>query len=375
MKNIRKFLLLTVIITLLSTACSNLTDKENSKESNTENKEITVVDMTGREVKIKKPIKNFIVNQWDLGEVISMIVGKDYENMLKGVGTSGSSESFQKVYGDELPGLKDMAFIGGGGQASYDLETIIKIQPDVFFINSRGSFLKDRQKDIEDLEKAGIPVFIFTLGEDAINSPLKGIEIIGELFDNKEKAKEINEFIQTQFDLIESRLSKIEDRALIYYEHSKGADRNNYGSTTINGGWATIINKARGHNISIDIMNESGKIAPEYLLKTNPDFVLFSTALGYLDVSNSKAPKLINEAINRTGWDGLNAVKNKEVHALFHDHSRTPFAFYPTLYLAKTFYPELMEDVNPDAILEEFYSKFMLVKYEDGTWSYKLGEE
>lgn len=336
--------------------------------------EITLTDMTGREVTIKRPIEKIIVNQWDLGEVISMVVGAEYEDMLKAVGGSGSADNFQRVYGNAMPKLENMTTISGGGQKGYDLETIIKIQPNVFFVNSRGSFLQDRMKDIEDLEKAGIPVFILTLGEDAINSPMEGISILGKIFDKEERAKEINDFIQSQFDLVDENLKDVndEDRVSIYYEHSNKATKTTYANTNVEGGWATIIEKAKGKNIATGFLTENVAIDPEYLLKTNPDTIMFSTSLGYVDEQSSRAPKLINEVIQRTGWDTLDAVKNKRVYALFHDHSRTPFAFYPTLYLAKQFYPEQMKDVNPDDILKEFYDRFMLVECDDGVWSYKL---
>ncbi|MDO5028575.1 MAG: ABC transporter substrate-binding protein [Bacillota bacterium] len=385
----KRFLILILALSLMLTmlgcskdqgeevsATNERADTASLNEENTSgnNDYVTVTDMLGRQVKIKKPIERIIVNHWDLGEVVSMVVGPEYENILVGVGGSGSAAEFQKVYGKALPGLQDMAVISASGNSSYDLEMIIKLQPDVFFINSSGSYLENAKKQVEDLEKAGIPVFFFTFGQDVINSPQEGIRLLGQVFEKEARAKEITDFIDRQFDLVDSRLEGLEDedRPRVYYEHSRGADINSYGSTNIKGGWATIIEKAKGKNIGKDSLMENNQIDPEYLLKVDPDFIFFSTGLGYKDASTDKTPELINKLVQRLGWEDLKAVKNKEVHAMFHDHSRSAFAFYPTLYMAKNFYPDLMEDLDSDQILKEFYDKFLLVDYEDGLWSYKL---
>lgn len=375
MKIIKKILALSFILIMIFNlvACEKKVEQKDEADKGTKVDTKIITDMTGRQVEIKYPINSVIVNQWDFGEVISLLIGEKYPEILKGVGRSGSAENFKRVYGGKYPQLNDISTIGGGGKGSYDTEQIIKLNPDVFFINSSGRFLEDSLKQVKDLEKAGIPILVFTMGDNPTKSPQQAISILGEVFDKKEKAEEIINFINDQFALLKERkVEEVSDKATIYYEHSRGVDRNTFGTTLVRGGWASIIEKAGGKNIAIDNIGENNQLAPEFVLKSDPDHILFSSALGYVTKETDGAPALAAEVVHRTGWDKLQAIKEKNLHVLFHDHSRTPFAFYPTLYLAKSFYPELMEGVNPDEILKEFYDRFMIVKYDDGIWSYKI---
>ncbi len=376
----KKSILILLIASLLiiSVGCNN-TGVETNKLSN-ENKEIQIeedakiqiTDMAGREVEIEGEIEKIIVNQWDLAEVISMVVGEDIADMLLAVGGSGSAEGFQKVYGYKYPQLQNMEIIGGGGSNPYDKERILAINPDVFIVNSRGSFLEENMKDINDLEKAGVAVVVVTMGEDPIKSPQEAIELIGELFREESKAKEVNDFINKQFELVKGKnLDQIKDKPTVYYEHGRG-DETEYGNTLTEGGWATIMDYAGGDNIAKGSTGNSKMIDPEYLISTDPDFIFVSTGLGYREQAFERAASVIDSYTRRRGWDNLKAVNNKNIMALFHDHARGPFAFYPTLYLAKNFYPEEFKDIDPDQILREFYGEFLLVDYDDGGWSYQI---
>jgi iron complex transport system substrate-binding protein len=40
-----------------------------------------------------------------------------------------------------------------------------------------------------------------------------------------------------------------------------------------------------------------------------------------------------------------------------HELSRTVYSFYPCLKLAKIFYPDEFQDVDPDALLAEFFDR------------------
>jgi iron complex transport system substrate-binding protein len=93
--------------------------------------------------------------------------------------------------------------------------------------------------------------------------------------------------------------------------------------------------------------------------------------LGYCtkEEGAQKAEGTVGQYGKRTGWDQLTAVRENRIHMLFHDHSRNQFAFYPTLYMAKLFYPDVFASLDPDAVLKDFFDRFMLLDYEDGVWS------
>lgn len=361
-KIVAKMLVLLLAITLAACNGTSNTTENTTQENATEQ---VYKDAAGREVTISQPIETFIVNNYDLGESLAMVLGEKYADMITGTGMP-NYETNKEVYEKHFPQLKNIKNLAGG-RGPYDLEAIISLKPDVFFMNMSDNFMQTRGEEIEKVEKAGIPVYVFFMYQDAITAPRDTIRLTGEVFGEEERAQEIVDFITKQFDLVENRLKDVKEPVTFYYERTNGM-------TSAKGGWYQILNQAGGKCIAEDVMIEnSGKIDPETVLKSNPDFIIISGGLGYKSKDN---PHTINEYVDtllsRPGWSNLDAIKNKRLFAFSHDFSRSPLSFYPVLYMAKQFYPHLMEDVNPDETLKEFYDRFMLVDYEDGTWSYKL---
>ncbi|MDO5037905.1 MAG: ABC transporter substrate-binding protein [Tissierellia bacterium] len=327
--------------------------------------EETYTDAAGREVTLKKPLDNIIVNNYDLGESFAMVLGEDYVDIISGTCTSNylsNRDAYEKHY----PKMKNLKSLGGG-RGPYDLEAIFELDPDVFFMNSSDGFMDSRGEEIEKIEKAGIPVFVFYMYQDPILAPRETLRYIGEIFDREERAKEVTDFIDQQFALVEERLAQVEEPVTFYYERTSGM-------TSAKDGWYTILTKAGGQCIAEDLMvANSGKLDPETVLTENPDFIVLSGGIGYhSDSEEAEIDDFVASLRARPGWEDLDAIKEKKLFAFAHDFSRSPLSFYPILYMAKEFYPEEMKDVDPDAILKEFYDRFMIVDYEDGTWSYQI---
>ena len=198
-----------------------------------------------------------------------------------------------------------------------------------------------------------------------------------DIFEREERAQEISEFLDEQFKVINSKnLAEKTDKPTFYQEKGSGT-KDEYDVTSISDGWADLIEYAGGKNIAIGYVGESGKIDPEYLITTNPDYIFVTGSLGHYDSKEIQEiiDSSVGEYIQRTGWDKLKAVKNNDVYLFSHSHSRNQFAFYPALKIAKIFYPEEFKEINPDEKLKEFFDHFMLTDYEDGFWFYQLGDK
>ena len=115
------------------------------------------------------------------------------------------------------------------------------------------------------------------------------------------------------------------------------------------------------------------------MLVSNPDKIIFSGSLwadqpdsvkmGF-SVSKEEARASIAPFLERDGWDKLQAVKNKEIYAIGHPLTRDLLDFYSYARLAKLFHPKEFDDLDPDALIKEYFDKFMPIKYQ-GTWFIK----
>ncbi len=80
--------------------------------------------------------------------------------------------------------------------------------------------------------------------------------------------------------------------------------------------------------------------------------------MGYLS-EPEETQKLLKAFTGRPGWSELDAVKNKRVFAIHHGLGREVYDVAAVAFLAKTLHPDLFEDVDPMAMLEEYYHRFL----------------
>ncbi len=70
--------------------------------------------------------------------------------------------------------------------------------------------------------------------------------------------------------------------------------------------------------------------------------------------------------MQRSGFSGLKAVTDGEVHAVWHQFYGAPYEFAPIQQFAKWFHPDLFADLDPEATFREFHEKFLPIAYKPG---------
>lgn len=345
---------------------------------------ITLTDAKGREVTIDQPISRYAVSTMDVVDFIIPILGEDSFHKLVGSGQDGGGglQGYSKLY---TPVVGEyMRHVGqiSDHNAPFDLEMILATDPDVLIVNSAMGAHNYAMEIEPQLTEVGIPIVLIDVpGKSFTNATQETSKILGEIFQEEERASELIAFIDEQFDIVESKnLSKRSDRPTVYYEKSGYSEI--FGSTSTSAsGWGTVIDVAGGDNIADPILLESAAskggnntLDPEYIIQSDPDFIILSgSGTGWMDNHKDSTPSTPQfDIINRTGWDQLSAVKNNNVYEIAHATSRSIFGFHGTLKLASIFYPEEFNDIDPDEILDEFFQRFMLVNSDVTGWVYQV---
>jgi len=348
----------------------------------TETKTVTVTDAAGRTVTLKQPIKSYAISTFDLIDFIIPLKGEEAFSMLKGVGDSGGKKSYDKIYEAKFPQYKDQWKIISPHNAPFDAEAILTAHPDVLIVNSamQGHL---HAMDIETkLKDAGIALLLIDVPGTGGQSPQDLYRLLGEFFEEKEKAATVAAFLDKQFTDLNERLAKVDGpKPLVYYEKSGSAEVFGPSSRSNVSGWGALIPRAGGENLADrpgagkPASGPPGSVTldPEYVLTSDPDFIILSgsSPMGLGAVPEEEIKDRFN-IVKRPGWDKLKAVRNKNVYEYQHELARTCFVFYPALSFAKSFYPEAFQDIDPEARLAEFYDRFMLIKSRDGLWKMRL---
>ena len=350
-----------------------------AKEDGT--KEVT--DVLDRTITLPEDVEKVVVT-FNLEEYLA-VTGEEGIDKLVGFSHDywkGRREDAWKTYIAKFPQLETLPDVGYNDTIS--VENIISLDPDVVLMSAPVNY-DYIEPELDKFEEAGIEVAFVNYHKQTIEMHRNSTELIGEIMGQEERAKEISDFYEEQVNLIEERLSKLDENAerpKVYMEYSIAP--NTYGNSWADKMWGALIPQCGGINIAAGLSDgNSVEVAPEQVIAANPDLVVFTGCLvddnnenivvGY-GADREKALERLQAYKEREGWSGLNAVKNDRMAVLYHDLSRHIFDFAGTQMLAKMCQPELFADVDPEENLRTFFEKYMPVELE-GVWMVSLEEE
>lgn len=347
---------------------------------------LVVEDVKGRKVALDLPISTYAVSTMDVVDFIIPLLGEDAFHRLVGSGQDGGGglQGYARVY---TPLVGDyMKHVGqiSDHNAPFDLEMILAVDPDLLIVNSAMGAHRYALEIEPQLTAVGIPIVLIDVpGESFTTSVQDTLKLLGEIFQKEARASEVRSFIDDQYALLASKkLARRSDKPTVYYEKSGYSEI--FGSTSSSQtGWGTVIAAAGGENIADPILLDTaaGKgggntLDPEYVLEADPDFIILSgSGAGWMDNFAGSTPSVPKfDILKRTGWNRLKAVQGDQVYELAHATSRSIFGFYAALKLAGIFYPDEFKGVDADAIMDEFFDRFMLVDSDITGWIYRSSE-
>lgn len=273
--------ILTSFILLFAVGCSS-------------NKETTVTDREGNEVKIPTKLERIISAVPSNTEVLVELGVGD-----KLVGVDKYSEGIEGL-DEKLPKM-DMN--------NPDAEAIIALEPDIIIAsghNKVGS-AEDPYKAIVD---AGIPV-VYIPSSDSIDGIYKDIEFMASLVDKEKKGEEIISNMKEEIAKYEKLGKTVKEKKKVYFEIGPAPDLFTLGNSTFINEMIEIIG---AENIFKD---QEGWIPPteESIIDANPDVIL--TTVNYVDDATG-------EILARDGWEDITAIKNKDVYYIDSNSASRP---------------------------------------------------
>lgn len=351
-------------------------------QASSQKKLVTVTDVVGREVQVRLPADKVILQSTGTGGAFLTLFALEQKNVVSKIagwdnGLTINRKDMYDNWVEAVPALASLPDVGSTESNTLNIEKIITLKPDVMIITkSSQAASKDA---VDKLAAAGIPTVVIDYHSETLENYTKGIQLIGQIIGQEQKARGLSEYFTAQFEKVTSRLATVnKQKPTVYVE--LGQDPAVYGNTYGDTFWGPLVENAGGINIAKGKVTGSTPLQPEYVIGTNPDVVLFggsywpdrpdSVKLGYT-ANPDTAVQFLIPFTRRPGWDSMSAVKNGRVHAANHGLPRDVWAFYPMQYLAKIFYPETFKDLDPDAAFREFHQKFLPVE-PSGVWTLDL---
>ena len=199
---------------------------------------------------------------------------------------------------------------------------------------------------------------------------------LGTLMGTQDRAQELADNYQDAMADIAARVEAAgTSNKKVYVELAqKGPSEvgNSYGDTM----WGALVDKLGGDNIAKGQIGNWGPLSPEYVLAQKPDLIFLagsewlnkpqSVSVGF-GASNELARERMKAYLGRPGWSELPAVKNGDVHAIYHGGARTLSDYVFAQYIAKQLHPDAFKDVNPEQNLKDYYKAWLPIE-ADGTF-------
>lgn len=343
-----------------------------------------ITDVAGRTVTLDLPAKRVIVGEARQIHVIAALKGEHTFDTVV-----GWRDDFLKkdpdsynAYVERFPAIADLPRFGYVPQGDFDLESAIALQPDVITLNLEAAKVAKEAGFEEKAAAAGIKVIYLDFRLDPDKNTEKSIDILGALFDGRDRADELKAYRRAEIARVTDRLATVKDlkRPNVFIERAPGISGENTCCRTFGPyNFGQMVDQAGGNNIANGIISTTfGDLNPEQLVVSDPDHVIVtgsnwaaeSDINQYVSVGRGAdlqaARARLRDLMKRTPFPNVKAVQNGNVHAVWHQFYGAPYEFIPIQQFAKWFHPDLFADLDPEQTFRTFHEKFLPVTYKTG---------
>lgn len=316
-------------------ACNDDTDTPSTR---------TITDIDGVQVEIPETVTKAVA-LWSAGNQLMVTVGGTdimYQNY-------GGFVEHKTAWIDMVfPDLKNktiFAFDQTTGEG-YDpsVEEMLTVNPQVIFIND-----KERA---EEYRRGGLTVI--NCDSDSYETMLWTLETMGEVFggEAKTRALKIKEFYNEKLEYLSERLTTVDkaSKPSIYFLDSQqqtGALRTS-GEGTMQEAWA--INGGATYPAAELVSGRNKDISAEQLIAMDPDYIF---------VGGVNQKEAYDNLLNNGVFANLSAIKNNKVircpQGTWQWDKPCSESVMQMLFVAKTIYPALFEDLNMVDITKSYF--------------------
>jgi len=317
-----------------------------------------VIDHGGNEVEIPAEINRVVIaSLWPLPSVYVLYQGS--ADKLVGMHPASKSAAEHSLLMKIAPELKDVdtSFVQGG---EINVEELIKLNPDVILYSATNA------KEKEVLLKTGIPAIGFSTGIadfNTVETVNKWVELLGEVFDEPDKAAGITEYgREVELDLAE-RLKDVQEedkpRVMIIYHYKDGLFQTS-GNQHFGQYWCDATGAV---SVSRDVPGAGVDLTMEQIYEWDPDIIYITNFSPY------QPEDFYDNSIESFDWSPVKAVREKQVYKFplgmyrwYPPSSDSSLCLY---WMAQKNHPDLFADIDLNQKIKEYYLKYYEVSLTD----------
>ena len=318
-----------------------------------------VTDHAGNSVEVPNVINRIVVADiYPMASVLTVF----FDSAEKIVGMAAPCMSAAKngllseLYPEILNAKTD--FIDG---TNVNIEELLKLNPDVVFY-SAGS-----KEEGEAYKNAGIPAIAISPGKwgyDAIETLNQWIETLVQLFPENNKAKVVRDYSEKTYKMVQERVAGLSDadkvKVFFLFQYSDSNIMTS-GKKFFGQWWCDAI----GAKNAAEELEKDNSVAVnmEQIYAWNPELIFIT------NFNTAKPDDLYNNTVGSYDWSEIEAVKNKQVYkmplGMYRSYTCGVDTPVTLLWLAKTVYPSLFEDIDITAETKKYYQEVFGITLTD----------
>ena len=320
-------------------------------------------------ITINKPVERIVVLMSPSTEVLRSI---DAGDKIVGVGSHINDADVL------FPELSKLPCIGTWMGPGLDHEAILSLDPDLFMAFVKSPAYLDEEKF------PGITIIGMNLRNP--EGFTERVRLLGYLVDKKEEADEYINWHEGWTEEIRSRTEALsEDEKPRVFHWSFFQPDGDYKTVHETGRIHQMCDIAGGKDIAEGLSGTWPTVDAEWVITQNPDIIVAQSYSAYIssgygsdDPSEMAAAR--EDILNRPVLAEVTAVATGDVYMMAFLDIATGGSgcLVGTAYMAKWFHPELFEDLDPQAVHQEYLTEFQGLDYdldEHGVFVYPPLEE
>ena len=347
---------------------------------------IEVTDLAGRTVMVKRGVERVILGEGRLIYGTSILdkeapfkrmVGWAEDMVLYDPGT-------YRKYKERFPEAEKLPRFGSSFSGDFSAEKAIALNADLVLFSLSSYYKVNESGILSALDKVGVPVLFIDFREQPAQNTVPSISLLGQVFGREAEANAFNNFYLRETRKITTRVGNKpqKDRVLVMMERAAGYDPNTCCNTFGNANLGALIQDAGGINWgTARFTGLGGTMNPEVLFSTNPAVIIGTGAdwaestpgsqgvpFGY-ETNPEAVQKQLAFLADRKGWSNLKAVQSKQFYSVYHQFYTSPSHLVALQVFAKWLYPDEFKDVDPDATMREYHTRFSPIPLTGQFWA------
>ncbi|PLR37465.1 hypothetical protein CYR32_06545 [Chimaeribacter coloradensis] len=280
-----------------------------------------------------------------------------------------------------FPQLAAIPQFGNGSINDINAEKVLALRPDLVILPRLAKTTANSAAFMQLMEQAGVPVVVVDLRVDLLHNTVPSVRLLGEIFEQPQRAQAFIDFYQQHMAAIQQRLAAYHGPKTRVMLHLHLGRRDTCCTTAVNGNLGQLLAFAGGENIAAaQVSGVFGELNPENVLAANPQ-VYIATGMAAPEegartvslgpqVSAAQASASFTQIMAaQPVLAHLAAVQTGRAYALWHNFYLSPYHVVAAEFFAKALYPQQFADVNPQQTMQDLYRRFLPLEFSGTFWS------